>query len=624
MERGRDRSPVSIRRKTTYAWAKKHAADNPDIRAALALPMVRDILDTMDAHRAARFYILTIPQLFKSLLGQLRFMRSRQVEPRSALWYREAKEQLTAFGAEKFNPLFDACRPLSATLYADRTKRKTLAANYVDGTSMALLSAGTKGNRQSRTACDIYMDEPWLYGVGWVGEIQKRRGSYPHDYREIYMSTGPTVDSEADQCWMASDQRTWHVRCPECDELFFPARTHRDEKSGDRIGGLEYETVLQENGLPNEASIAASVKYKCPLCKAVLPNTDATRKAMNGTAQEPRGQYVVTNAGAAPDTFGWHVHAVAVKNWGEIAVKMVKAQLAKERAGDLSVMEELVRMVDAGRWDPDKFMRSDKFSTYQHPTPYKMEEEWKDEIKDYEGLPFRIATIDVQIDRFYLVIRKWGRWSQSRLHFVAMPLSVSEIKLHLERHQVPSHRVFFDTRHDQQRVRGFCAPHQWRCLMGDRAMRDYMHDDGVRRIYDKEKAVDALSGLDHRGQDSNYVIEWIFSKNSALNRLALLRHPDSKAPDGSPLWTAASNAPDFYFKQINAHYPKRVENADGSHTTVWFGQKDDHCDDCEAMIIVGASMVELTGAESFGNNAPNADGQQDSEANRASGRDAAA
>lgn len=585
-----------IRRKSTFAWAQKHAADNPDIRSALALPMIKPILDCIDEHRAARFFVLMPPQVGKSLIGQLRFMRSKQVEPRNSLWYREAKEQLEGFAAEKFNPLFDRCAPLRPLLLSDRNKRKTLSAIYADDTSMAMLSANTKGNRQSRTACDIYFDESWLYGPGWVDEISKRRSSpaYAHDWREIHMSTGPTADSEADQVWQSSDQQTWHVRCPACDQLFFPARTHHDDKTGERIGGLVFETVLKADGMPDEAAIAASTVYKCPHCKTVLPNTDATRAAMN-----LRGEYVRMNPSAAPRTFGFHVHFIALKDWSELAIKMVKATIAKSRAGDLTVLEEVIRKYDAARWDPELYHRPEKFATYQHPQPYKMEEPWEGVIKDAFGKPLLIATVDVQIDHFFLIIRKWGKFSQSRLHLAARCMSLAEVALHLTRAEVPPERVALDTRFDTQRVRTYCARMGWRTMMGDKSMKDYPHPDGLKRIYDKAECKDAFTGTVLQSAAGSYVIETLFSKNSALNRLAALRDPDSKAPDGSPLWTAAADAPDWYFKQINAHFRKRIDNPDQSHHFVWHGQKDDHADDCEAMGVVVASALGLTGAESM-------------------------
>jgi hypothetical protein len=211
----------------------------------------------------------------------------------------------------------------------------------------------------------------------------------------------------------------------------------------------------------------------------------------------------------------------------------------------------------------------------------------------------RICTIDVQLDHYVAVIRKWGRYSSSRLHLAFIAFSPSEIARICQEENTPPERIALDVRHDTQRVRTICARMGWRTMMGDKAERDYAHPDGIRRIYAEPKIIDAYTGTLLQGATGSCVVETLFSKNSALNRLHALRGSEAKTPTGEPVWTAASDAPDWYFKQINAHYRKRIENADGSHHYVWHGQKDDHADDCESMQVVVATALGLTGAETM-------------------------
>ncbi len=594
---------MTVRRKSTLAFARKHCADNPDIMRALDLPMVPEILDTMDRNRGSRFFLKTTTQIFKTLVGQLHAFRNVLVQSGDALWYSHPEKSLDKFADAKHDPLFDSIGPLQALLYDNPHKKARGRINYPCG-SQVLLSAKVKLNRQGATARDLYLDESWTYEPGWCADISQRRSSFDEaqSWIEVYMSTGTIATTEADQIWNESTQRAWHMRCPACKELIAPRRTHKHPDSGEIIGGLIFDTVINEDGTPNAGAITANVRYQCPICRAQQPDTPGSRLAMNGTAQNPIGAYVTGNLSPslAPPTFGWHVPAVCVKPWAALALRMVKAQLAKQRAGDLSLMEELILKEDADRWDPEMHFRPEKFARYQHPTPYAMREEWAGELKDDRKLPFRFALVDVQIDYYVLVIRKWGRFSQSRLHFAAYCLSPSEIALHCTREEVPNYRVFCDTRYNPEKIRTICAAMGWRTMMGDRNMKDYGgHEDGIRRIYDVPKPIDALTGTLHQGQSGGYVIETLFSKNSALNRLAVLRGEDSKAADGSPLWTAAKDAPEWYYQQINAHYRKRIDNADGSHHHVWHGQKKDHADDDEAMCVIAAAMAGLTGAEAL-------------------------
>ncbi len=592
-----------VRRKSTLAFARKHCADSPDIMRALDLPMVPEILETLDTQRGARVFIKCTTQVFKSLIGQLHAFRNMLVQSGDALWYSHPEKSVDAFADEKHDPLFETLTVLHPLLFNNPHKHSRGRIEYPCG-HQKLLSAKVKLNRESKTARDLYIDESWSYEPGWCAAISQRRSSFDEvqTWLELYMSTGTLATTEADQVWNDSNQRRWHMRCRFCKELIRPLRTHKHPDSGEIIGGLVYDTVVNADGTPNAGAITANVTYRCPHCRELHPDTPGSRLAMNGTAQEPIGAYVTGNPSPslAPPTFGFHVPAVCVKPWAGIAYKMVLAQLAKERAGDLSALEQLILKDDADTWDPEKFHRPEVFARYQHPTPYAMREAWAGEIKDDRSLPFRFAKVDVQQDYFVLTIRKWGRFSQSRLHFAAICLSPSEVASHCAKEDVPNYRVFFDVRFDSQRIRTICAKMGWRTMAGDKNMRDYGgHEDGIRRIFDVPRAIDALTGTVHQGQSGGYVIETLFSKNSALNRLAVLRGEDSKAPDGSPLWTAAKDAPDWYFKQINAHYRKRVDNTDGSHHFVWHGQKEDHADDCEAMGVVAASMAGLTGAETL-------------------------
>lgn len=586
-----------MRKLSTLEFGRLLASCIPNgtkISEALDLPMVRDILDTMDRHQGARFFLLFPPQVFKTLIGQLFLLRNHAVCPGPVGWYALTEKFAKEFADTKLNNVVEAAPVVRAlTVPGDRTKNAKLLRMLAGGASHSILTAGAEPDRHGKSFRDIYRDETHFYEPGWLAQISNRRGSYPEDFREVDMTTGLNARTDAANLWNAGDRRTWHWRCPKCQRLHEPRFSIEHETTGERIGGLIYKREMGEDGLPSEPGIAASLRYQCPHCRVQFADTHGTRAAHNGTADRPRGIYIAQNATPAERTFGWTCHGIALRRWLPMVMRFELAQLARQR-GDLEPLGKCVREEFAGVWDPEKYMRPEQHSRFQHPTPYKMGEPWAGEIKDPRGRPMRAATIDVQQDGFYLVIRKWGRWSQSRLHFTAFCMSAAEIALHCQTHEVPPERVFFDGRYDAQRVRTICARMNWRVLMGDREMRDYEHDDGIRRMFAKPRLVDAFTGTVHQGRTDSSVVEVIFSKNAALDRLHLLRSDDSKAPDGSPLWTAASDAPDWYFKQINAHFRRQEGDK-----MVWHGQKDDHAGDCEAEQIAFATMAELTGAETL-------------------------
>ncbi len=517
----------------------------------------------------------------------------------TSLWY--GKNEVTAdqIADEKFNPLFDQAMPtiiqrgqtISALSFSDRNKRTKTKYTLPTGDQFLFLSAGVDINRQSKSASDLYLDEPWEYDAGWVKEIQRRREDFPR-FREIHMQTGPTWGSYSHELFEQSTKELWHLRCTKCRKLFPP-----EVGDGEQPGGLRYESGPSVRDADDKRILPltrATVALECPHCRERFPNSAHQRAALNAG-----GMFVGGNENPEHHIHGWRIPALPLRDWGDIVIEKIVADRARRR-GDLSLTEDFHRKRIADTWREDLHLAEKKIRPMGL---YKMGEEWADELKDEYGRPWRFATIDVQQDYFVLVIRMWGKWSRSRLRWASKPLSPTEITDTLRAHGVMPERVFVDARFEPQRVRRMAVNNGWKTLMGDKAQRDYAHEDGVRQIYDAPKAIDAFAGMEAQGRRAE-CIEILFAKQSALNRLHLLRtevcRPDPLKPtEEEPIWTAAADAPIWYWAEIDAHFRKKETLRDGSEKWVWHGLKDDHAGDCEAMQVVVASMASLTGAESL-------------------------
>jgi hypothetical protein len=411
------------------------------------------------------------------------------------------------------------------------------------------------------------------------------------------MSTGLTEGTDAAAAWGVTDQRTWHCRCPQCGGLFEPKFAHYD-KDGQIVAGLLYDRKFLPNGTADAKAIAASLRYRCPLCPAEFPDTQGSRTRFSGTWDAPTGAYVALNPNAAPKRFGWTMHNIAIRPWLPIVLRFETALMAKQR-GDYEKLAEWIREECAGIWNPGKEMSAQK----KRPIgEYNMGDEWPEEIKDPEGRPWRFATVDVQLDHYVLVIRAWGPFSKSRLVWaekVTTPGYVDDI---CKRFHVPTERTFLDARHSTDRVRRLCGLKGWRSFMGEgteggHRVKDYAHlaMGGIRRIYSEPLAIDPWQGTTEQGK--GIIFETKFSKTSGLDRWHNLR--TLEANDGTPLWTAAKNAPEFYWREIEAFYRVSKKSDAGQMFYVWEVSGPDHAADCETMGIVAASMGGLVGSEAI-------------------------
>lgn len=604
-----------IRRQSTLAFAARHAAPLfPDIAEALDRPMVPDILDTIDQTRGARFIILAPTQVYKTLLAQLRVMRGFLVEPQSRLWYCGTEKAYDDVADEKFNPLFDALPVLHPLLHRrpsgepDTSKRSRDRIQF-DGSSFRFRSANITLDRQSKTAQEITVEEPWTFKSGWLAEISKRRSSYDEagTWREIYTSTGSVrhaeIGGEFTALWDSSDQRRWHCRCPHCSRLFYPRRTIKDPKTEERIGGLIYETILRPDGLPNEPAIAATVRYRCPNCRKDLPDTPGARLALSGTAARPRGIYVSMNryATTSPVTIGWQCPSIALKPWAPIVLRMILAELARAR-GDIEPTKKLVLLDDADIFTESEHFQEGKSKPYGG---YKMLEPWDREAIDSEKLRARFAGIDVQHDHFVLTARMWARDSQSRQLFAEKIMTPGILADRLERCGIIRGRTFLDERHEPQRVRQLCSHYGWRAVLGE-GEKDYPHEiqvagttqtAKVRRIYSEPKLQDPWIGTAAQGISKAKIAEFNFSKPSALGRFALLRSIPRN--DGQLHWSIADDTPEWHAKEIDAFHRARKFTSTGEPYDEWIAHGPDHGADGECIGIIAASMADLAGAESL-------------------------
>lgn len=590
---------MTLRRLSSYGFAQRFIAPKfPRLAEVLALPMVRPILDRIDANPGAIFLIVGAPQIFKTLIGEIVAMRAQMLEPVPALWYEKNDDSANEVAEEKFNPLFDACfpaevarngatAPTPAVLYHDRNKRTKTAYTLPTGDIFRFLSAGVKLNRQGKSAQDIYLNEPWEFEAGWIKDIQSRRADCKR-YREIHMMTGPTFGSYSHELWEQSSKEVWHMRCsnPECRKLIAPVFG-----DGTAPGGIRYEsgpTVRDKEGKRILSATRATVRLECPHCGVQHPNSDHTRGALN-----VGGEYVVTNPNPEKHIHGFRCPAIPLRDWAEIVVEKIVADRARKR-GDLTLTEELHRKRFADVWNENAHVGEKRARPMGE---YRMGEEWAGEAQDPSKRPVRAATVDVQQDHFVLTIRMWAKTGESRLRWFEKVTTSGRVRDLCMLHGVIQARVFLDARYDAQYVRRIAAQHGWKVLMGAGEEKDFYHKEtGLRRIFSEPRYIDAYAGTKQGG----VVAEFNFSKQSALSRLYLLRTLTTGVePDVRPLWTAAKDAPDTYWKEIEAHFRVKKFNADQSEYYVWHGLKEDHAGDCEAMQVVFATMAGLVGWESL-------------------------
>lgn len=610
-----------MRRLSTHSLALRAAAhlDAPaKFLETLNRPQLRDILETLDANEAALFFILGPVQFFKTLVGQLYLIRCHLLRPTKIGWYGPTRDFVADFADTKLNALLDRLPEVNALAHdrgnhdyrdpdrpLDPRKITKLRREYIGGAEHRLLSANTENDRTGKTFEKVLCDEPHLYDPGWLEQIFNRTKDYETTSVRLLMSTGMTrgqdvKGGEAARIWDQTDQRLWHSRCPACQKFFEPRYLHRekpDDKESPIIGGLLYDRTFLPNGLPHEQAIAARLRYKCPRCGSEkFPDNDGTRLALNGDYAHPRGVYVLQNDSPKSRHYGWNFSAITGRAWLPIVMDWEHAQLARQR-GDLEPLGKVVREHFGGVWNPVEYLKT-KSLTLQGG--YKMGEfpgdhtPWPEELRDPNGKFYRFVEVDCQQGWFRVVVRGWGPNSLSRLLWADEASTPGRIKEIADALHVIPDRVILDRRYNKTYVRQIAGQFGgWRTMFGE-ADKDYLHADGIRRVISPPEPMDPFNGSIHAGRYR--IQEHKFAKWTCLDRLKILRTLQNR--QGVKLFTAADDAPEWYFKEMEAYVwiPKNIK---GEQTGEWQVSGPDHSPDVECMGIAAASAHNLTGAESL-------------------------
>lgn len=219
---------------------------------------------------------------------------------------------------------------------------------------------------------------------------------------------------------------------------------------------------------------------------------------------------------------------------------------------------------------------------------------WPSVSLDPLGRPYLLCSVDVQQGWFRAIYRAWNKASKSRLVHAATHTTPGQIKDTCDALGVIPERTVLDVRYNRQWVRRLAGQYGWRTMEGENE-KDYRHPDGIRRIFSEPIPLDPFQGTIHQGRCS--IRETKFAKWACLDRLDILR--TLTANDGDKLFTAADDAPAWYFKEMEAYIriPKKSQNGETFHE--WQVSGPDHTPDAECMGIAVASALGLTGAESM-------------------------
>lgn len=604
--------------KSTVKWCEDNLVLDGEPFSREAWPAMCEILDEMDRRRGCVFLLGGSIQSWKSFAAVLRCNANYHLRAARTGWYAPTVDLLKRFASSKFNSLYSDCELHRRIEPADRNKIQTYEKTFPH-MPFAMLSAHTETHRQSLTLQEIVCDEAWMYEHGELPEIQGRLTAAVKtgNWRMIIPTSCWDVDSDVDQLWKQSNKILGHVKCPMCQEYFFPdpyrpePEERIDEKTGKSTlyyppGGIHYvsdDSVRDENGLIHKTKFNATVTYQCPKCS----------EHMDSVPYETL-KFIETNPDAAPDVVAWLWTALCHMPLRPIAYQKVIAEEALAK-GDSKPLEEFDRKRAMRPWSPMRLYK--EVSLDKNMGNYGWEEPWEDEY-------VRFMKIDVQQGFYWWSVHLVSRETHCRLFACGQAWNDSELRELQLKYKVHDHGgdiqihpdtgaywlprgcgVVIDGNYDTARVRRLAATYHWIVLRGDPDAKErrYKHKDGKYRIWNEIAAIEAFTGVsadtEYAKNADKYVAEIQYSPAAARGILRTLKSVTDPKPIYSYPKDVTEHCPAYLEHQKAWQYRFKKKNKESEQRIGEWVQVKEHDDLewCERGNVVLLSTVGLIGAD---------------------------
>lgn len=509
-------------------------------------------------------------------------------QPTNMLVVLNTDDMASKFARSRFNPMMDACLPVSSILPKRETggsgKRagdRLLREVYFKNGKFLMMGSANESFLRSHTVKCLFGDECSDWEKGAIENAIARANTFVD--KKIWFSSTPLNEGdgrggEFAAEWKLGSQECWSLGCVKCGKLI-PCQFRKV---------IVWDQSARNNdGTWNLNKVRASVRLRCLHCGYLHKNTRSNLERMNRT-----GGYVSMNPEADAGVRSFRFNKISllpsIHKWSQLVVDFLRAKEEFD-FGNEGPMQSFINLHLGESWSVAGLSEDVKVVTDRKSVELGARS-W-----------IRTAGIDCQVDHFWVVIRDWSADGDghSVLRAFARCDSVLEVERLLEKWEVgnPSNRgdrrnlrVGVDVAYNPEETLSMCADHGWMALRGDPSpggFRRYDHQvkrrdgsvvDVVSRPYSEVKK--ASYGRRHQG------IAYYMTINVADMGTLVLRLRNKQVRPVSPRWEAPAEAlGDFrrdYERQINGRKIEREFDKRGR--VIYYPKKkgrDDHAYSCE-------------------------------------------
>lgn len=386
---------------TVSEWADKHrmlsgrAASEAGPYRTARTPFMREIMDELStSSRARRVVFMKAAQVGATEGGNNWVGYIIHRAPGPVLAVQPTVDMAKRLSQQRIDPLIEDSPDLRDLVAPSRARDSgnTALSKKFPGGQLILAGANSAVGLRSMPARFVFLDEVDAYPGDVDGEgdpialAEARTISYGHRAK-LFLASTPTIKglSRIEREFEVSDQRRYHLPCPDCGALQW----------------LKFERLRWDQGQPE------TVLYVCEHCDAQIEERHKTwmMDEANGACWMPTAPEDVLAAAEAAGRVGFHISGLYSPlgwlSWADIARAWEAAQ------GDDAALKTLKNTVLGETWQV-------KGEAPEWQRLYERREPWRIGMAP-EGVLVLTAGADVQRDRIEIDIWGWGRDLQSWL-----------------------------------------------------------------------------------------------------------------------------------------------------------------------------------------------------------------
>lgn len=328
----------------------------------------------------------------------------------SLLWVFQDDRIAEAHAETRQMPILLSVPAIRPMLPADRHKRRKASILFANGLPF-VMQGPALGGLQSRGFKVVICDEPWLYKPGTLGQAKSRLGDFVKTASSKFLaiSQGGEEESDWDMEVRSGVLFTWHVKCAHCGTMVAPEWTFR--LSDQSFAGAVFDSIKLADGSYDKDASAATVRFVCPHCRHVHPNSEKTRSDWNLTGEYRDAHGNVFDAANPPSEVSFRWHSLIDYPWAELVKEWLAAQEAKH-VGNFAPLVNFFQKRCA-------LMRSDR-TVHDTDLPFARAklESADPKAKSWPAEVARFLTADRQSEDIYWVtVHGWAPGETRRLWF---------------------------------------------------------------------------------------------------------------------------------------------------------------------------------------------------------------